>query len=261
LWGALKDNVLLREYERAGFGLSSVDNVVVDAGAHVGLFTLSISSHASHVIAIEPSHRNLQLLELNLSSNSINNVTVIGGALWSHGHGASFSDVPSTGGGFVGDHRAGRRVPTVTLNDLVRRYGDIQLLKLDVEGAEFDILAAASDSSLDHVSRIVAEIHLEGDPQPFRSLLSRLQRRGWKTSVLRPPVFDWQTSMRQLLRNWRSLEDHTRLKVTVATTYTVLAFADAFVGLRKRLEGGNRLFLHAVRSQQPIASDVLAGRR
>ena len=47
----------------------------------------------------------------------------------------------------------------VGLPDLIDMLGHIDLLKLDVEGAEYDALAACSHDQLSRVDRIVMETH------------------------------------------------------------------------------------------------------
>jgi len=51
-------------------------------------------------------------------------------------------------------------VPVVTLDDLVRKVGGhIDVLKIDVEGAEFDVLERASSKALAEIDQILVEFH------------------------------------------------------------------------------------------------------
>jgi hypothetical protein len=51
-------------------------------------------------------------------------------------------------------------VPVVTLDDLVRQVGGhIDVLKIDVEGAEFDVLERASSAALAEIDQILVEFH------------------------------------------------------------------------------------------------------
>jgi len=51
-------------------------------------------------------------------------------------------------------------VPVVTLDDLVQRMdGRIDVLKIDVEGAEFDVLARARPDTLRLIGQILVEFH------------------------------------------------------------------------------------------------------
>jgi FkbM family methyltransferase len=51
-------------------------------------------------------------------------------------------------------------VPVVTLDDLLRQVGGhIDVLKLDVEGAEFEVLQKASPDALARINQILVEFH------------------------------------------------------------------------------------------------------
>ncbi|WP_393972243.1 FkbM family methyltransferase [Oxyplasma meridianum] len=55
----------------------SNEDIVVNAGANIGIFTVLASSLAKQVIAFEPDIANLRILRENLELNKIKNVTVI----------------------------------------------------------------------------------------------------------------------------------------------------------------------------------------
>jgi hypothetical protein len=51
-------------------------------------------------------------------------------------------------------------VAVVTLDDLVRQVGGhIDVLKIDIEGAEFDVLERASSDALAEIDQILVEFH------------------------------------------------------------------------------------------------------
>ena len=74
LWGAVKDNLVLAEYEREGVRLQALSGVVLDAGAHVGTFALLASVHAKRVVALEAHPENYSMLQHNISRNHTTNV-------------------------------------------------------------------------------------------------------------------------------------------------------------------------------------------
>jgi hypothetical protein len=84
IYAVVRDVLLNREYEfLPQFELCNFNGgIIVDAGAHVGLFSLVASAFAGKVIAVEPSKVNYHLLVTNLSVNSINNVTPVNKALY-----------------------------------------------------------------------------------------------------------------------------------------------------------------------------------
>jgi FkbM family methyltransferase len=66
------------------------------------------------------------------------------------------------------------------------------ILKLDIEGAEIDLLASAREETLRRIGQISVEIHdfLEGfeDPRPIAALKERLRRAGFVCIVLSHPA-------------------------------------------------------------------------
>lgn len=81
----VKDVLLNREYEYfPEFELKRFRGKrIVDAGAHVGLYSLVASTFAKEVVSVEPHPLNFKLLQLNLYRNDVQNVIPINKALWS----------------------------------------------------------------------------------------------------------------------------------------------------------------------------------
>ncbi|MBI1884963.1 MAG: FkbM family methyltransferase [Chloroflexi bacterium] len=127
---------------------------VVDAGAHVGYFTLlaaSLVGRAGRVFAFEPEPGNFALLARNVEANGYRNVVCCQQALSDRpGRGELFlgrySITHSLAGHSAGD--GGRSVPveTTTLDDFLSRRGwpSVEVVKMDVEGWEPFALAGAT---------------------------------------------------------------------------------------------------------------------
>jgi FkbM family methyltransferase len=116
---------------------------VVDVGANVGLYTLLAAQHVGstgHVWAIEPVSENCRLLLLSLTRNHLTNVTLhpvacgaaAGYALLTMAMGSNASLLADTEAALLAPSCV--VVPLARLDDLVP--GPVDLLKLDVEGAE-----------------------------------------------------------------------------------------------------------------------------
>ena len=127
--------------------------VFIDVGANLGIYTLVASrlvGRAGRVIAIEPSVQSFPALQKNIAVNRLTNVLPLPVALaektaktWLH-HGInpgqnSFGKDPSCNG--VGEEVVTETLDSVLLQASVDR---VDLIKMDVEGAEELVLRGAS---------------------------------------------------------------------------------------------------------------------
>lgn len=123
-------------------------DVVVDAGANIGYYTLLLARRVGaggHVYAFEPAPDNFTILQENIARNGYRNVTAEQKAL-ADVSGIETLALSSTN---YGDHRLqsadsaseSAQVETTTLDSyLDARDTDITLLKMDVQGAELRVL-------------------------------------------------------------------------------------------------------------------------
>jgi FkbM family methyltransferase len=134
-------------------------SLFVDGGANIGWWTVTAAQTAQRVIAIDASPETLSFLRANQRRNG-NNIDVIVAALWSRsGEEISFSHSSSAHAGSavteVSQHDRSSRnwtsttVTTVTVDEVVEKSGALQLpglliVKLDVEGAEVEVLRGAA---------------------------------------------------------------------------------------------------------------------
>lgn len=130
--------------------LDGVD-LFVDVGANCGIFTLAARSAGVRCIAVEPNAGNLSALFANLRKNEFTDVEVFPIALSSQPN-----VLPLFGGGegasleanWGGMHATYSKLVSVnTLDNLVAdRFANQRLLiKVDVEGHEFDVLQGATE--------------------------------------------------------------------------------------------------------------------
>ena len=138
---------------------------VLDLGAHKGSFTIRAALVADRVVAVEPAPYNVSRLRHNLELNGIDNVAVIEGAVGAaHGWIQMRLDAKHSGvGSITRDDAKGKDVtdvPVETLEELLRRAGGpVDLMKMDIEGAETDVLSAATPQILRRIHRIILEYH------------------------------------------------------------------------------------------------------
>lgn len=142
---------------------------VIDVGANVGFFSLAAAALGAYkVISVEPSSyahnqliRNISLTGLTHKIIPIKQAVMGQPApplmLGIHDHhGSNSMYVPST------HHEL---VPIITLADLVKyTYSNNVILKLDCEGAEFDIILDSAPEVFDRIKQIHIEIHTNLHP-------------------------------------------------------------------------------------------------
>lgn len=164
-------------YDQHSFSKIEKDSIVIDAGANIGTFTVYSAMRAidGKIISIEPENRNFHRLKANVEANGFTNVRLVHAAL-SDINGTTHLKVCRTGSGtiimqFDGEVQV-QNCKTITIHDLLKTYSiqRINLLKLDIEGAEFLVFKDAT--WLDYVDTIVMEIHSRfGDPDVIFNIL------------------------------------------------------------------------------------------
>lgn len=153
---------------------------IIDCGANIGLAVLYWKSKfpKAHVIAFEPDPELARVLRSNLTSANVSDVTVEEKAVWVSDGSLKFIQ-QGAGGGRLGDGAI--TVATVRLRDFLDQ--DVDFLKIDIEGAEVDVLSDCR-GSLDRVKNLFVEYHSFGDrPQRMEELVGVLSGAGFRIAV------------------------------------------------------------------------------
>ena len=166
-------------FVRRDYGRVRPGSEVVDIGANIGVFTLyAVHCGASVVHAYEPSAEAFACLERNVRDNGLRArvsifKTAVGagpaGLVWFPRRASVFNRLDTQGQGECDE------VPLETLDTVLERMANPELIKLDCEGEEERILAGASPSAL----RRVASIRLEYHQGRGNAIAADLGRRGF----------------------------------------------------------------------------------
>lgn len=213
--------------------------LVVDAGAHVGLYSLMMSQQAERVVSLEADPVNFRILDLNTFRSGASNVTALNSALWSESGSISFARTGFTEGGAVrpgGD----TTVSAITLDELIEQHGPVDCLKIDIEGAEFEVFAAAT--RLSEIRTIVGELHVS-EPAQQERLLTQLGAEGFTVALISEDELSHPRHLRRVVRNWRRIDGHLGLKLA-AVLYLLTA---GRLGAGRQIEREMPLFV-AIRS-------------
>lgn len=141
--------------------------VIVDIGAHVGAVSIWLAMRLpdARIFALEPSITNYTRLLRNLAANGIANVTALRAAVTGDGRDVILrgSVKDNSGGLSILGEGNGLPAPSYSLSELCEITGNrIDLLKMDCEGAEYEIIHANPDL-LTGVEFFVGEFHSNPD--------------------------------------------------------------------------------------------------
>ncbi|MDG7037177.1 MAG: FkbM family methyltransferase [Nitrososphaerota archaeon] len=143
-------------------------DVVIDAGANIGVFTIiasTLTGTNGKIIAIEPDPGNIKILKNNIKLNNLKNVEIIDKALYREsGKKIKFNlnDVK-----IITDKKEegtkNIEVETTTFDDIItQRAIQPHVLKMDIEGAEkFALLSA--ENTMKTLNYFEGEIHSRED--------------------------------------------------------------------------------------------------
>jgi FkbM family methyltransferase len=193
---SIKETFLDRFYERCGFAIQP-GWTVIDVGAGLGDFTLfSARVNSTHVLAFEPFPESFVLLKENVAVNKAENVDVFSEAVDS-AEGTLLLDLA---GGEPLQFQS-RNAPVTqpdsqitvrarSLSDAVLQTGQgtCDLLKLDCEGAEYNIIMKSPPEVLGNIQRIVMEYHDGVTAYSHRDLVKFLTNQGFKVQAFSNPV-------------------------------------------------------------------------
>jgi FkbM family methyltransferase len=151
-----RDNV----YEKVPEFVPGAGDVVLDVGSNTGMFSLKQAARGARVYAFEPNPQAYSRLMRNIEENSLaDRVSGFQLALGSRPGQAALKAATATVLTRVQFDSQGD-VKVDSLDQVIPGLGidRVQLMKLDVEGAEAEILAGGTQV-LDRVERIVMEYH------------------------------------------------------------------------------------------------------
>jgi FkbM family methyltransferase len=178
--------------------------VIIDCGAHTGMASLYFKEcfPKAQITAFEADAAIADMCRANLSAHGAGDVEVKTAAVWTHNDGVTFAQ-SNDDAGHVDEAAPGLKTPSVRLHSLLDRR--IDLLKLDVEGAEYPIVEDCGDR-LDQVDHIIAEVHALGREQAaigkmlarlealgFRYVITDLKQATWMPTDVPPPFGPFRT--------------------------------------------------------------------
>lgn len=155
----------------------------LDIGANIGCFSVLVASLGCDVVAFEPDKENFEItkknMELNKVSFILNRVAIVGNDDKLRKFYYNEKKNKGTHSLLVKRGRSEKIVKCANINRAITN--DIQAIKLDVEGAEYEIIKAIKDFK--NVRKMVYEYHFNilGKEKYFE-LVSYLEECGFKVN-------------------------------------------------------------------------------
>lgn len=160
------DEIVVREiweenvYE-VGEGNFGEGSVIVDIGANIGTFSVYAASFGSKVYAIEPEPNNNKALKANIELNAMQDIIIpIDFGISDYRGIATISN--EGGGSTVKDDKDGAVIEVMPLDEFFELYelDSVDVLKIDIEGAEVEVILGASRETLNKCKYITMEFDI-----------------------------------------------------------------------------------------------------
>lgn len=167
---------------------------VIDVGGHIGMFSIFYSSlHPnSNIYIFEPNPDNFEQIICNIKLNNIRNIMAFNFALSNKTEKKVFyNNAINNGGNSFYNHLINKKdqvksyVETVSINKFLysKKINKIDLIKLDCEGAEYEILDTLKNNKTISINQIVGEYHNIDVNLNVNLLIENLKQLGFTCSL------------------------------------------------------------------------------
>jgi FkbM family methyltransferase len=165
-------------------------DTVIDIGAHIGRYTITSSKQVGStgkVVAIEADPDNFQLLKRNIALNNLTNVLPLHYAVFStrtrmklyeQSASAKYNSIMLTRARTMNYVE----VNADTLDSILEqnRINQVNWIKIDVEGAEFEVLKGSNKTLSSNDISLLVEIHNIDDPSHYDNILNFLKYHNYE---------------------------------------------------------------------------------
>ena len=164
-------------------------SIVIDIGANIGVFCIyAIVNGASQVVAFEPNTEAFKTLQKNIRENGFqNSITAVNLAVSSVDNNSVWIEQSSNPNNYTTiDHQSrdhAFEVKTISLKTILslHKLTNVHLMKIDCEGAEYEIIEAGDYDSYDRINEIRFEYHNGTD-----RLTNHLSKYGFEMDKIFP---------------------------------------------------------------------------
>lgn len=175
------------EYPKELLQIDTEQPVILDCGGHIGTFTLYLKNlyPQAKVFILEPVQNNIQYLQANLDLNKTTDVTIINHALYGSAgkfyidlSNKQFDAVSLSSTKPANDEYI--EVDALTLDQVLQQnnISRVDLMKLDIEGAEYNVFEHSLAVLNQSIRHLIMEFHPAGDKDRRDYIVNRLCNDG-----------------------------------------------------------------------------------
>ncbi len=180
---------ILKEYDIEEFKIIEND-VIIDVGGHIGLFALdaSLKSRNGKIISIEPHPQNFLLLKENIIKNNLLNTVLVNKAITNSNKNIELflDSYDDSAHSIYGTGKNSIQIKATTLEEIMKenQISKCNMLKIDCEGAEFEIMESLLDDELLKIDKLCLEYHLKGNSLfSLDRLRNRLEKMNYNVHI------------------------------------------------------------------------------
>ena len=163
------------------FESKNPEPVIFDCGANVGMSVLYFKKRfpKARITAFEAEPEIALLLHDNLKNNNITDVRIIDKAVWKDEQGIWFGS-ESADSSSIYSSAEKKKIASIRLKDFLLKESNIDFLKIDIEGAEKEVLNDCRDA-LGHIQNLFVEFHSYiGNPQGLAEIIQIFEENGFR---------------------------------------------------------------------------------
>ena len=182
---------LIGEYKRKNFEIND-DDVIIDVGGHIGLFSLYASQFCKNgqIFTFEPMVENFDLLSENIKLNNLDNIKIFNLAVSNSNSSVKlYLNQDDAGHSMFSKSSKSVTVNSISLQQIFDNnhieYCDF--LKLDCEGSEYEIIKNLPAPYFKKIKKMIIEYHMaDTNPELLDELISILKSQNYtlETKIL-----------------------------------------------------------------------------
>lgn len=170
-------------------------NVVFDIGAYCGTQTVYFSrlvGNTGKVLAFEPDKTTFQSLKTNIEKHNLSNTRILNVGIFSHDGEVRFSGQSSMGSSIDDTGTISIQVNTLATVCQENSISKIDFIKMDIEGAEIDVLESSIEVIKKFKPCFIIEPHFKNGVLNDTEMLTIFKQLDYGVKILKQGEFDYQ---------------------------------------------------------------------